>query len=390
MNMIRKILILMLCLGIGSEVVHSTGGTRSRSGSEGDIGSRSKIRGALLDAGVTGNASEKVEGVRREEKKGKKKKEKQQNNSNVVHEHLGGRLGPTTVEAAINQALMEHILDSEGDVKLLEKLQEDFWGQGLPEATKWCAISGLMGGLTGSISEEMKKRGGAVLGSTFDTVKEWWFKLVRFIFHRGSMPVTISDTGRWRNTIRNMFEELFKIAEQAKISGGIKDGAQRLFAGELNAELEPGKEQEKQEVQIDQNWEENKQLFLARIEQLVMQLEYRKKYYAQDDEIVNCLDRLIDALGIRHIETNDGEKQEVISGIYKRLKEAASLTEVVSPQTKIALQLFKVHLDGLMTELQDWVHIKEGKDVNSSTGRYGSSYSSGYSGYSGSGSNYYN
>lgn len=302
---------------------------------------------------------------------------------------LGGGYGikdPDTIVAAVlMQSLMQHIMSPQG-VNLPGKLSEkgiEAAGEGL----MWCAIAGGMSGFVGAMNKAVNKGSSNILDRFFSAIGSAWEKFKRVVFHNNAPPVTTYDINRWRKSFDNMLKGLVEVAEKAKASANIGQNMGLVLFNDLqNSERgEPEEESDavnNQQV-VDENWKENAQIYLNRILQIVREMEFRKKYYGAQDEIIVCLNSLIVALiGNAHmVIKQDGERELVWGGIYSRIANAQSLHDLASAQTATALQLFHKHLEGLLTELEAWVSAKENKQSSSSGSTYNSGSSYNYGGY---------
>ena len=250
--------------------------------------------------------------------------------------------------------------------------------------------AGAAGGIIKAVNTTVETMMGDVLKGAYDWIKNKLKGIQRIMLHKnGSIELVHSDISRWKNTVDNMLKGLSSIAETAKGGAHLKKITGFLVANEeqrAGARSESGEEEASVYKYVDEGWRENANIFLSRINYLINEIEVRKLYYKENDEIVHCLDMFIIALVGKPkfvVDPETNTKQKVWSGgIYSRINNAESLGDLGDARTEGELKLFHQHINGLLAELGDWVSARTGKP-NSVGGRSsGSSYGgSSYNGF---------
>jgi len=244
-------------------------------------------------------------------------------------------------------------------------------------------VVGLTSGFIGAADDAAARGGKKFFSSLGSKFSDTWDGCKRFFFHGGAKPITVYDLGRWSSSVKNMVDGLIEIAENAKTNARIEPDLGLLHLPEFQSDdvadlkQNPNEDQAVRASQsaIDKNWQENAKLYLMRIEQMVAEIEFRQKYYGQydyaegkyhgsDSEIYFCLERLKEALqgDVREMVINDQGARVPSGGIYARIAQSKSLSELASTQMVTTLQLFKRHIIGLLNELSLWVKAKIGEE----------------------------
>ena len=235
-----------------------------------------------------------------------------------------------------------------------EPLSKEFMGKALLAA-------GVGGGLKAfgtTIDEESR----TLFGNMFYSIKGVFGKIRSFLFHGGARSVTSHDINRWYQSIENMLKGLGDILQTSQRNLRT-DRDLDLSVFQNSGDEQPGEKQEQETkniVPVDENWQENSKIYLGRILQIIREIEARKQYYKQTDEIVVSLNALSMALvGDVKIIDKDGSDELIWGGIYSRIAAANSLNDLATDETTTAFKLFHGHIKGLLEELLAWVSEKD-------------------------------
>lgn len=240
--------------------------------------------------------------------------------------------------------------------------------RGMCELTKWGMISSVLGGFGNSMQSVVEKVNTNFWDSMISAVVTCWRSAWNTIFHNGCPPVKKTDINRWKRWMMKMLKDLKSISHSEKRNGHLGDVLS--IKGMVGLDGEDGSVVETK-ANIDKNWEQGKRIYLNQINLIVKQIQKRKRYYKENDEIVFCLDELIASLV--------GRKEHLKStgfggGIYGLVDDVTLLSDFALPEKEGAIALFSGLIEGLLSELGSWVSVAKENKVDTSNYLSGSSY----------------
>lgn len=294
-------------------------------------------------------------------------------------------------------------IDPMGEFKteVMTQIWDTAKGSDIYKRAGMAGVASACGGILGSIDKIVGVKSQSLLKSVFDSVGRGLGKVKDVLFHGfNSSQLTSADVLRWKNKVENMLMNLEKIAESSGMKGKISQSTAMLVRGTDDAN---SKEHEDSEgLTIDKSWQEiANMLILKRILFLALEINCRRQYYKKSDEIIVCFDSLLGALIgdgnieslVKALKVENYSVDELIQeglnlgGIYETVRNAKSLSDLSSTQTKTWLKLFHELIKGIFAEMEAWVRVKIGESsrngMRSSMSSYGSGNSVGNYGYGG-------
>jgi hypothetical protein len=278
-------------------------------------------------------------------------------------------------KGVLNEHFMDIMFGPNGTVKgyLRPGASSKDYFNAMGEIVKYSALRGITGGVIDATDAVVKEKFQSFLGASIGAVENAFSWAWHSIMHGRACSVSKVDIARWLGSTKNLFKHLISAAEDFKANSRIGADMGRYHLPTLGGDTDKAdvkngdKEKQKQPV-VDILWKESSRLYLIAIENIVAEINLRKSYYKSTDEIVHCFDSILLALvgeiSIQEFKQEDGTKRVEYSyggGVYRCIKEAASLNDLSSVEKVSFLKSIHTHIKGRLKELLMWVKVKNSK-----------------------------